>query len=818
MRANIKPINILFRNDDPCALSNPAHERRYLEIFAKYGIPQVVSVIPFMSEDPHNARGTKFHALSENKAMVGLLREFSGKGLIEIAQHGTTHQTNQLHPSSPIAALYPPYPGLGSSWLPFVPVHPEKGYSEFGGLDEDFVRQELRRGRDYLNKILEKNITTFTFPWSTPDINTLTALKKEGFKTALCGGRDIYNVRGLMTLYNGREDIFEFAHELSDGRLNGPVLYHVVLHSWMLKDNNLNELDKLLSNLANDKRVGFVTLNSLQQGAADFPMARTADHMVRRLSRVASKHLGTPMRLPQYYRFKIKYYGKELLKSGLVVLIFEKIGLTRFWVISSMLFLLFASLEIARVKGVSLWGLIGLIGSGCVFLGLSVYKVKNWISAGNQGLNKEGRQDYLTVSAKAFRDPQNKPAVAAFFRLFEKLPHPSDEDREKYLQFKYYHSARPWEALNELAQGYARRGLYSLAHMCYAESLLRGPRQEEVFRQIQQVKKLVAVKKLNLSDNTCAISVIVCTNRAPVEFKACLKSILAQVFRDFEIIVLNNRGPNEIQDVIESMADPRIVYKRIDEELGIPKIRNAAVQWAKGRYVAYLDDDDAFYPDHLETLYNAAQRGKYRFVYAKTKGVLGNLKDGIFHAQKTIFNWGDGFDRERFALNSTMGNCAVLHERSLFCDVGLFNDELIVAEEEDFYLRCAAAMDLKHVDKNSSEYRIKDNNSVVVNAIRNHFQGAIVRRFHAAFRGELANLKYHAARGDKREAQKSLDQIRARYLQGWFKSSFVLDELRPLVKYCGDKDLLRMVVSDSSRLYKTEVSMTYGREVMKSGK
>ncbi len=58
-----KPINILIRNDDPCALSNPAHERRYLEIFAKYEVPQVVSVIPFMSEDPHNFRCTRFHAL-----------------------------------------------------------------------------------------------------------------------------------------------------------------------------------------------------------------------------------------------------------------------------------------------------------------------------------------------------------------------------------------------------------------------------------------------------------------------------------------------------------------------------------------------------------------------------------------------------------------------------------------------------------------------------------------------------------------------------------------------------------------------------------
>ena len=131
MRANIKPINILFRNDDPCALSDAAHERRYLDIFAKYGIPQVVSVIPFMSEDIHNYRQTRFHALSENQAMVELLKEYMPKGLIEVAQHGTTHQTNSLHPGRESVNPDDSYQGLGFKWLPFAPIYPEKGYSEF---------------------------------------------------------------------------------------------------------------------------------------------------------------------------------------------------------------------------------------------------------------------------------------------------------------------------------------------------------------------------------------------------------------------------------------------------------------------------------------------------------------------------------------------------------------------------------------------------------------------------------------------------------------------------------------------------------------
>ena len=818
MRLNSKPINILFRNDDLCALSDAAHERRCLDIFAQYGIPQVVSVIPFMSEDPHNANGARFHELSENKEIVKILEEASSKGLVEIAQHGTTHQTNHLHPSNPTAAIGTPYPGLGSPWLRFAPMYPEKGYSEFNGLDKDLVRSELKRGKDYLNKIFQKSINTFTFPWGTLDENALTALKEEGFRTALCGGRNFYFVNGLMAIYNGREDVFEFTHELNNGRLKGPVLYHVVLHSWMLKAHELSELDKLLSGLAADKRVGFVTVEDLQQWPASFQIVRAADHRMRVWRKTANNHLGAPMWFPQRYDLNLASYWKDLLKSGLVTLIFAKIGLARSWILSGILLSIYALWSFIGQRKISLFELLGLISSGCFFLVLSAYVFKNRFVSGSHGIRKEDRQNYEKISAKAFGDPKNKFLVQAFFRLFEQNPDSFSEDREKYLQLKYFYSARPWIALNELAEGYACRGLNALAHMCYAESLRLDPKQAEIFKRMEDLKGVCPLKQPELKKDQYAVSVIICTNRLTRELRVCIQSILNQTFKDFEVILLNDGGPEDTQEVAGSFKDPRIFYKRVDRNIGPPKARNVAVQLARGQYIAYLDDDDVFYPDHLGTLYNVAQNGKHRFVYANTQGILGYLQDGEFCEKKKVFRWDSDFDRERFASRASIGNHSVLHEKSLFQDLGLFNDELLASEDEDFWLRCAAVMDLKHINQDTSEYRIKDDNNVVLNAARNHFNGAIVRQFHAAFQGELANLKYHVTRRDKREAQKSLDQIRARYLQGWFKSSFALDELRPLVKYCGDKEFLRMVVDDYRRLYKTEASMAYGRKVVKSGK
>lgn len=803
MKQSWRPINILFRNDDPCALSNVEHERRYLEIFAKHHIPQVVSVIPFVTEDPHNYRGTQFHELSENKAIVEMLREYADKGLIEIAQHGTTHQTNHLHPNKESVAPGTYYQGLDRRWLPFAPKYPEKGYSEFNGLDKNLVRKELKRGKDYLEDIFHAPVETFTFPWGSLDLNSLIAMKEERFKTALCGGRFIYFVKDLMTIYNAREDVFSFAEELSNGRLKDPVLYHVVLHSWMLKDPDFVKLDKLLSDLASDQRIGFVTARDLHKWPVNFKMIRTINHKVRVWGQVANRHLSAPIQFAQRYDLNSKNYWGMFLKNGLVTLIFEKIGLGRFWMVSGQLFVLCVLLWVIGLGSFSEINRILLICTGGLFGVVSIYRIRNQFPMVNYWIKKPSYQDYKLVSGKAFSDPQNRVAVKAFFYLFEQRSSVYSEDREKYLQLKYYHSKAPWDALNELAADYVHRSLKSLAQMCYAESLRLNPKQEVVYSHIQKLRNSVCLKMPVLHDDRCAISVIVMTNRFPKELKTCIRSILANTFQDFEIVVLNNNGPQEIRQVVGSFLDPRIIYKEIDSEVGIPKGRNLAVQLARGKYVAYLDDDDIFYPDHLETLYSAVQKGKYRFAYVNTQGVLGYLQGDEFYRKKEVFNWNADFDRERFASQVRMGNCAVLHERSLFHDLSLFNEELIVSEEEDFYLRCAAAMELKHINKNTSEYRIKDNNSVVVNAVRNHFQGAIVRQFHAAFKGELALLKYFVKAHDKKSAQETSDKIRAQYSRGYFKSSFVLKELLPLLKFCGDGDFLRIVASDLSRLYLT---------------
>lgn len=78
-----------------------------------------------------------------------------------------------------------------------------------------------------------------------------------------------------------------------------------------------------------------------------------------------------------------------------------------------------------------------------------------------------------------------------------------------------------------------------------------------------------------------------------------LRSVYNQTESDFEIIVVNDGSPDNTGEILAQETDPRL---RIitQENGGECAARNRGVREARGQYVAFLDGDDAWLPDHLE--------------------------------------------------------------------------------------------------------------------------------------------------------------------------------------------------------------------------
>jgi glycosyltransferase involved in cell wall biosynthesis len=79
-----------------------------------------------------------------------------------------------------------------------------------------------------------------------------------------------------------------------------------------------------------------------------------------------------------------------------------------------------------------------------------------------------------------------------------------------------------------------------------------------------------------------------------------IRSVLAQTFQDFEVIVVDDGSTDETGEVVAALKEPRITYVR-QSNRGQAAARNTGIRASSGEYVAFLDDDDLWLPDKLET-------------------------------------------------------------------------------------------------------------------------------------------------------------------------------------------------------------------------
>src|ERR1017187_8676124 len=97
------------------------------------------------------------------------------------------------------------------------------------------------------------------------------------------------------------------------------------------------------------------------------------------------------------------------------------------------------------------------------------------------------------------------------------------------------------------------------------------------------------------------VSIIIPSYNTAQLIAACLDSIFAQTFRDFETIVVNDGSPDtpELEKALQPYLD-RIVYiKQVNKRAA--GARNTAIARARGEFLAFLDSDDTWLPDHLES-------------------------------------------------------------------------------------------------------------------------------------------------------------------------------------------------------------------------
>ena len=113
-----------------------------------------------------------------------------------------------------------------------------------------------------------------------------------------------------------------------------------------------------------------------------------------------------------------------------------------------------------------------------------------------------------------------------------------------------------------------------------------------------------------------------------------INSVLAQTFQDFEVIVVDDGSTDDGAVVVKGFDDPRIQLIQ-QENRGVSAARNRGIEAARAELVAFLDADDEWLPDHLETLVRLCkmcpEAGAYTTAYL-VKYPDSRLKTPNYHA------------------------------------------------------------------------------------------------------------------------------------------------------------------------------------------
>ena len=190
------------------------------------------------------------------------------------------------------------------------------------------------------------------------------------------------------------------------------------------------------------------------------------------------------------------------------------------------------------------------------------------------------------------------------------------------------------------------------------------------------------------------VSVIVPTyNRAPIVTDA-INSVLAQTFNNFQLIIIDDGSTDSTKGVLAPYQGKLEYFYKTNG--GVSSARNAGVRMAKGKYIAFLDSDDIWHSERLETLVNFMEhKSCYSAVFTDCEGI-----DGDGNTIDTT-RYGELFSGQEpslsFFLEHMFSGFACMCTRSALLEVGEFDETLRTAEDIDYALRLAAHHRIAHI-------------------------------------------------------------------------------------------------------------------------
>lgn len=195
------------------------------------------------------------------------------------------------------------------------------------------------------------------------------------------------------------------------------------------------------------------------------------------------------------------------------------------------------------------------------------------------------------------------------------------------------------------------------------------------------------------------VSVIITSYNHARYLPESIESVLAQTYRHFEILVVDDGSTDNTQDVVSKYPEVRYIYKH---NQGLSAARNTGIDHSKGSYLVFLDADDWLLPEAL------AINVKYLNDFTEAAFVSGahtkvnEHKQTLFEIKKQFI--ADQHYKHLLHHNYIEMHAAVMYRRWVF-DHFRFDTTLRACEDYDIYLKIARQYPIVHHMEKIAVYR-----------------------------------------------------------------------------------------------------------------
>ncbi|WP_309741745.1 glycosyltransferase family 2 protein [Chamaesiphon sp. OTE_20_metabat_361] len=218
------------------------------------------------------------------------------------------------------------------------------------------------------------------------------------------------------------------------------------------------------------------------------------------------------------------------------------------------------------------------------------------------------------------------------------------------------------------------------------------------------------------------ISVCIPTYNGQKYLKDTLDSVLLQTYKDFEILIVDDRSSDNTIDIAEEYAarDTRIEVIRNPQNLGLVGNWNRCIELANGEWIKFVFQDDMIAPNCLEKLFAATQLGK-PIIYCRREFIFEpetdeEVKIAYLNHPSAQNPFGDTVNisaqqyselaLKEIGVNLVGEPTSIMLHRNVFYQFGLFNPHLITICDLEFCTRVAINTGISQVPEVLAQFRV----------------------------------------------------------------------------------------------------------------